>query len=222
MGRAGPVQAFLSAPDPTMYGAVPDPSPEPSPDAARYRVDWTLIVKANVGLVVLLGISYLCGMAFRDPIITAGEWALDHFGLVGIAVGTVFTDSSPLPMTNEPLALLALSAGRTANTVFVVIACASVFAGFVGHTAGRLVGSRTAVGPWLRRRYPGFQAFMEDWGALGVAICAFLPIPFALSTWTAGMTQVPLHKVMVASLVRIPKTAFYVWLIAQGWNAGAS
>jgi len=125
-------------------------------------------------------------------------------------------------MTNEPLALLALSAGRTANHVFVVIASASVFAGLVGHTAGRLVGGRTFVGPWIRRRYPGFQAFMEDWGAVGVAICALLPIPFALSTWTAGMTRVPLHKVMAASLVRIPKTAFYVWLIAQGWNAGAS
>jgi phenylalanine-4-hydroxylase len=46
------------------------------------------------------------------------------------------------------------------------------------------------MGGWIVRRHPGFAAFMRRYGAVGVAL---------------------------ASLVRIPKTAFYVWLIVTGW-----
>ena len=56
--------------------------------------------------------------------------------------------------------------------------------------------------------------------AAGVAIAALLPIPFALATWTAGLTGVAFPKLLAASLLRIPKTWFYLWLILQGWAMG--
>lgn len=189
---------------------------------SSYAVDARLILKAVVGLAVLVGASYLCGVVLREPIELAGQVALDRFGYLGLACGAIVTDSSPLPLTNEPLVLLAVGAGRPGNEVFAVVSAASVCAGFVGHTAGRTVGNRTALGRWIRRRYPGFERFMARYGAHGVAVCALLPIPFALSTWSAGMMRVALWKVMLASLVRIPKTAFYVWLIVQGWTAGTA
>jgi len=185
-----------------------------------YSIDARLILKTVIGLAALVGISYLCGVVLREPIEFAGQQALDRFGYIGLACGAIFTDSSPLPMTNEPLVMLAVGAGRPGNEVFAVVSAASVCAGLVGHTAGRTVGNHTALGGWIRRRYPGFERFMVRYGAYGVAVCALLPIPFALSTWSAGMMRVALWKVALASLVRIPKTAFYVWLIVQGWTAG--
>ena len=189
---------------------------------ARIRVDGKLVFKAVVGLVVLLAVSYAIGKFLQEPITVAGEAVLDRFGLVGLFLAVIVTDSSPLPMTNEPLAILAISAERPANLVFGVISVASVCAGLVGYTCGRIAGEATTLGAFLRRRYPGFTHFMTRYGAYGVAICAFLPIPFALSTWTAGMTRVGVIKVAAASLVRIPKTAFYVWLIHVGLDWGAS
>ena len=190
-------------------------SAEPSP----YKVDAKLVGKAVAGLAVLLGVSYLCGVVLREPIEVGGKAALDRLGYWGLAAGVIITDASPLPMTNEPLVILAIGAGRPAYTVFAVISAASVCAGFVGWTAGRFLGDATGIGPWMRRRYPGFERFMIRYGAHGVAVCALLPIPFALSTWSAGMMRVKLWKVALASLVRIPKTAFYVWLIVVGWSA---
>ena len=187
---------------------------------SSYTVDGRLIFKAVVGLAVLVGVSYLCGVVLREPIELAGQVALDRFGYLGLACGVIVTDSSPLPLTNEPLVLLAVGADRPGNEVFAVVSAASVCAGVIGHTAGRTLGNRTAVGGWIRSRYPGFERFMARYGAHGVAVCALLPIPFALSTWSAGMMRVALWKVALASLVRIPKTAFYVWLIVQGWTAG--
>lgn len=196
--------------------------PESENPPQRIRVDAKLIFKAIVGLLVLLALSYTIGKFLQGPITVAGEALLDRFGLVGLFLSVIITDSSPLPMTNEPLAILAISADRPANLVFGVISVASVCAGLVGYTCGRIAGEATSLGAFLRRRYPGFTHFMTRYGAYGVAICAFLPIPFALSTWTAGMTRVAVLKVAAASLVRIPKTAFYVWLIRVGLDWGAS
>jgi hypothetical protein len=42
-----------------------------------------------------------------------------------------------------------------------------------------------------------------------------------VSTWLAGMTAVNFWKVCLASLLRIPKTGFYLYLIVQGWALGA-
>lgn len=205
-----------------MTQSPPESSPSPEPaEPNGYKVDGRLIAKACVGLLVLLGISYLCGVFLRDPIVTAGEVALDRFGLMGLYFGAIFTDSSPLPLTNEPLMLLGISAGQEVWEVFVYISAGSVTAGAVGYTCGRYIGEWIGLGNWIRRRYPGFEAFMKRWGAWGVAICAFLPIPFALSTWSAGMGRVHFGKVMAAALIRIPKTAFYLWLIVQGWGMGA-
>ncbi len=203
--------------------ARPSPSEEPGKAPERVpRVDRRLVVKACLGLAGLVAAAYLCGALLREPITAAGRGALSSLGLPGLFVGVIVTDASPLPLTNEPLVLLAVSAGVSAWVVFGVVSAASVTAGIVGYGGGALVGARTPVGPWIRRRYPGFGAFMERWGATGVALCAFLPIPFALSTWSAGMARIGLLKVALASLVRIPKTAFYVWLIVEGWRMGAS
>ena len=69
---------------------------------------------------------------------------------------------------------------------------------------------------------PEAAAWIEARGAWGVAVAALLPIPYALATWTAGAMKVSLRDVMLASLLRVPKTAFYVALLAAGWGAGAA
>ncbi len=207
-----------------MTDSAPPTADTPPPEASqgRFKVDANLVIKTVIGLLTLLALSYAIGKFLHEPITVFGGRVLDRFGLVGLFLSVIVTDASPLPMTNEPLAILAIGAGRPANWVFGVISAASVTAGLVGYSCGRIAGDATALGEFLRRRYPGFTRFMTRYGAYGVAICAFLPIPFALSTWTAGMTRVAVLKVAAASLVRIPKTAFYVWLIHVGLDWGAS
>ena len=56
--------------------------------------------------------------------------------------------------------------------------------------------------------------------AWAVGVAAFLPLPYSVSTWTAGALGVRYHWVAAASLLRYPKTALYLWLIASGWSIG--
>ncbi|MCO4770730.1 MAG: VTT domain-containing protein [Deltaproteobacteria bacterium] len=187
-----------------------------------YTVDARLIRKSIVGLIVILAVAGLTGVLFKEPLQAIGAAFIDNFGLAGLFVGVIITDASPLPLTNEPLVFLARGAGLDVWTIFGVVSAASVVAGAFGYWSGRIFGGMLGLEEWLNTKQPALAHYMRRYGAEGVAIAALLPIPFALSTWSAGILHVPFLKVMVAALVRIPKTAFYVLLIVGGLSLGGA
>lgn len=192
-----------------------DSTPSPTPE-----VDRALLIRAALGLVGVVALAALCGLLLREPITAAAAWFIGAFGLGGVFAGVVFTDASPLPLTHEPILLLAVAMDVELWRVGTVAATASVSAGPVGYLGGTLLRRQTSAQGWLEARAPGMVGFLRRWGASGVAVAALLPIPFATATWTAGLVAVPFWKVAAASLLRIPKTLFYLALVAWGWGLG--
>ena len=174
-----------------------------------------------LGLVMLLALAGVVGVVLREPLVRLAETFVGRFGLAGVFGGVMFTDSSPLPLTHEPVLLLGVSAGIDPWTLFAVAASASTAAGPVGYFGGWCVRRSVRFRRWLQGRAPDFTEWMREHGARGVAVAALLPIPFAVSTWTAGMTGVNFPKVLAASTLRVPKTGFYLYLIVKGWALGA-
>ena len=179
-----------------------------------------LLIKAVLGLVGLLVFAGLTGLLLREPITAAGEWLLGTFGLAGLFVGVLLTDTSPIPMTHEPVLFLGISAGEDFWHLLAVGASASVCAGPVGWSCGRLLRRNERFRAWIYGRFPNLVGFMDQHGAKGVAVAALLPIPFAVSTWLSGMSDVKFLPLLSASLLRIPKTGFYLWLLDIGWSIG--
>ena len=192
------------------------------PAEQQFVVDRALVTKAVVGLVVILVIAGIVGVVFKEPLQAAGGAFLDAFGLVGLFVSVLITDGVPFPLTNEPLIFLARGAGVGTWMIFGVVSLGSVVAGTIGYWGGRLVGRNLGLETWLEIKQPALVHYMRKYGAEGVAIAALLPIPFQLSTWSAGTLQVPYLKVLLASLLRIPKTGFYVLLIVGGLSLGGA
>ena len=195
-------------------------SGEPEPDAPQLLLDRPLITRAVVGVVLITVLAGIVGVAFKAPLQTAGAVFLDLFGLPGLFAAVVFTDGVPFPLTNEPLIFLARGAGVGAWVIFWVVSAGSVTAGAVGYWGGRLLGRSLGLEAWLERRQPALVHTMREYGAEGVAIAAVLPIPFQLSTWSAGTLRVPFGRVMLASLLRLLKTGFYVLVIVGGLSLG--
>lgn len=201
---------------------TPPPEPPQGPAASELVVlDWRLAVRTLVGATLVLAAAGVAGLAMREPLITAGAWFFDRFGLWGMFFGTVVIDVSIIPLTNEPLMLLALSADQSPWMVFWVTSIASTLAGAVGWSIGRLIDRYTPFGRRLCMRYPAMTDLLRRYGAVAVALGATTPLPFSASTWLAGLLGVPLRGVMAASLLRFPKTGFYLWLLIQGWALGA-
>ena len=147
---------------------------------------------------------------------------MNEFGLLGLFIATLLVDSFPTPMSYAPLMLLAIQGGMSVWIVFIAASGASMLGGLTGYFIGRLVGLPARLEGWLETQHPEQLALLKRRGAWGVAAVAALPLPFALGTWTAGAMNVRLPGVLLACLVRIPKTALYIALIMGGLSLGGS
>lgn len=192
----------------------------PSEADTGLPLDRALVRKTLIGLALLLVFSGVCGWLFKEPIVFVGEAFLERFGLAGLVVGTLVTDTSPLPLTHEPLTFLAIAAGLPSWQIVSAISAGSVAAGPLGWLLGRAILSGSRFAERLEESQPQLMSFMHRRGLETVAVAALLPLPFALSTWTAGMLRLPLAKVAAISLLRILKVGFYFQLMNLGWLAG--
>lgn len=176
-------------------------------------------LRLGLGAALVLVLALASGVLLREPLQVWGAVFIERFGLVGLFVGVLVTDSSIVPLTNEPLVLLAIGGGVPPWTAVGLTAAASVCAGPIGWSCGRLLARHTRLGPWLARRHPQVTGFLTRYGARFVAVAAVLPFPFAVATWLSGASDVRLVHVLLASLLRVPKTLFYGALLVGGWVA---
>jgi len=185
--------------------------PQPEPIALR-----PLLWRGIGGLLtLLLGVAAL-GVVLRRPLEVAAAWFVDTMGLLGVFLAVTLVDT--LPLTHEPVLLLAWSGGLSFGAIWAAASAGSVLAGVLGW----LVGGRLARFRWVQRAFLRYRitAFLERYGAWAVAVAALTPFPYAVATWAAGAARVPLVPVFLGSLVRILKVLIYLSLIVLGWSAG--
>lgn len=176
-----------------------------------------LIRKAALSITLAVVAAAAAGWWLREPLEAWGRWFVETLGPLGLVISVLLTDCSPLPLTNEPLMMLALRGGMSAWEVFALTATASSAAGIVGYLFGRLLANTSAPA-----RLRNWNPLLADWiarrGAWAVAIAAVSPLPYSLATWSCGMMRVPITHVGLAVLARLPKTGFYLMLILLGFD----
>lgn len=199
-----------------------DNTDNPYPDLDDPEQKRQMLIRLSLSLMALIAFSVVTAIIFHDFIHMVGEELMDRFALAGIAVGVIFTDSSPFPLTSEPILLLGVSAEAHNFLLLALVASfSSAGAGLVGYLGGKVFLAREPCRSAIERRYPVLLKFLRDNGVKGVAMAALLPIPFSTATWSAGMLNLPLDKFFLACCLRIPKTLFYLTLIKLGWSLGS-
>ena len=186
------------------------------------QLDRRLAVRTAVSTGLIVAAAVVLGVGFREPVAELGHRFVDHFGLAGMFVGTLLIDTSIVPLSTDPLLLVGVSGELPFWPMFAVTGIGSFCSGPAGYACGALLDRGTKVGPFLRRRFPRFLTFIEEHGLKAMVAAALLPVPFSASTWSAGMMRLGLWRVAAVSLLRIPKTGFYLWLIAESWAYGAT
>ena len=177
--------------------------------------------KFALGFVVIFAVAAMAGLFFREPIYAFGTMVVERYGLMGLAVAVLAVDSLPTPLSYVPFMALALAGGLSFGEVLLVSSIASYAAGCLGYGVGRVVGMPPRFERWIHRRYPRVQALLDQYGGWGVAAIAVLPLPLAVGTWSAGSLKVRARQVMVALLLRVPKTLVYVLMLERGLQLGA-
>lgn len=169
--------------------------------------------------VLLLVVSLLASWLARDWLTIAGEYLIGEYGGRGIFTSVFFIDWVPIPATPEPIFLLGISAGMDMQDLFVASASGAVVASLGCYASGAVLERTTPVRTWVCASYPGLVAWVEKHGYPGLALAAFIPLPFSPMMWIAGIIGMPLERVVIISSIRIVKTAFYLAIIAFGWGA---
>lgn len=176
----------------------------------------TLLWRAAVGLLTLFAGVAALGFLLREPLEWLAAWFVGNLGLPGVVLAVTIVDT--LPLTHEPVLLLAWSGGIPFWHIWAAASAGSVAAGVIGWFLGRALGGRPTVQRFFERYR--LSSFLDRYGAWAVAVAALTPFPYAVATWAAGAARVPLVLVFAGSLVRLLKVWIYLSLIVLGWSAG--
>jgi len=182
-------------------------------------VDWRSAgLKIAVTVAIFLIVGLLLEHFAEDEVSAGAEWLMDKVGLYGLFAVVFLADGVPQPFTYVPVIWLAVKSSTPKMNVFAVCASASYSAALVGYGIGANLRSFSCGDIFVKKLeqdYPAVQPLMETKGAMGVAMCAIMPVPLAVATWTAGAFKVWIPTFLVAAACRVPKIAMFV-LLSRG------
>ncbi|MEC7984357.1 MAG: hypothetical protein VX278_04285 [Myxococcota bacterium] len=176
------------------------------------------IVRLAMTLIVLIILGGTCSYLCKESIETYGKILLETMGIYGLMLGTLITDTSPMPLTSEPFAILGLGADIPIHRIIIAMSFASHIAGALGYGLGRFINYFPQKKTFLVSRFPTVFSFMNRHGIKGVCLAAILPIPYAIATWSAGIVGIGFWSTFAASSLRWVKTTLYVSLLWFGWE----
>lgn len=170
---------------------------------------------ALVGLVIL---SFILSWLFRDWLTEVGHYLIGAYGARGVFTSVFFIDWTPIPTSSEPIYMLGISSGMDLTELFVASCAGGVVAALGCYASGAVLERTTSIGDWTRARYPGMVQWVSEKGFKGLALAAVVPLPFSPMMWIAGVIGMPIEQVVVISLLRIPKTIFYLLILMAAWE----
>ena len=112
------------------------------------------IFRLLITLVSLVLLGSVCSYLFKDHIEYYGEIFISQMGIYGLMFGTILTDTSPLPLTSEPIALLGLGAKIPLLNIIISMSIASHISGGLGYFFGKIVTKYPENKKFLMLRFP--------------------------------------------------------------------
>jgi membrane protein YqaA with SNARE-associated domain len=174
------------------------------------------LVSTVATLAVLLGVLFGLAYFFRPALTRVGQWFVDHLGGPGVGLGYLIPDALTIPIPADLVASIALFGGMSFASVVLWGSLGSVVGGCLGWAVGRFLVWRIAA---LRARMDNdtrVVPFFKKRGGVVLALAALTPLPYSLACWTAGGIGMGFGNFLLISLLRIPRVAFYLWLVVQG------
>lgn len=178
-----------------------------------------LVLRLIAGVLFLLLVVGGLGWSFREPISALAEVFVRSFGALGVFFGMLVVDAYAFPpLAHEPILFFAYAGGMSFVEVTLAAGLGSFLAGPLGYLVGRGLARVGFVRNALTRT--GLAVLMRKHGVWVVALAAVSPLPFSASTYAAGAIGIPPGPFLAVCLLRFPKVAAYLGMIALGWSLG--
>ncbi|MEZ4267864.1 MAG: VTT domain-containing protein [Myxococcota bacterium] len=204
----------MSAPPPVSpapAGVVEGPaSPEPALD---YR---GLAIRIVVGvLIMMIGLGTIA-FVFRDPLELLSRRFVNTLGGPGVTLGFFLPDAFTIPVPNDAFSFFALVGGMPFWQIVAWATVGSWAGGHVSFGLGRGLGHTRRVADFLAHRGAEVHGLVRRYGVWALILAALTPIPYSIGCMAAGALHMPYAHFLAVSTLRLPRIAFYLWLIQLG------
>lgn len=190
-----------------------------APDAAADARDVApLLGRFLVGLVIMLLVSGVVAHFVRPTAEAAGHGFVERFGVTGMALGTLLADGLYFPVPPQFYMLLAIASRTPVAPAFAAIAAGSVLAGVVGYGIAERLSQIRFISQKTGRVRRVLAASFERRGYAAALFLTFLPVPFSVLCYLAGLNRMPIKFLGLLAFFRIPKLAVFYFLLHLGWS----
>lgn len=141
-------------------------------------------------------LARLSDLSDRTEAFAESDWAIGLLALVA------FSESFIFPIPPDPL-LIATGLAHPSWAIWLagLVTVASVVGAVVGHWLGRRIGRPLLYRLVSKRRIASAERLFSRYGAWAILVAAFTPIPYKVFTVLAGVLDLKLRHLVIASLV---------------------
>ena len=190
---------------------------DPEPFSAR-----NLLFRTAIGILILMGGLAIPISLYREEVLEFCRYFVRTAGGPGVFFGFMIPDMLPIPFAQDIFTGMAVFGGMSRVEAIIWAATGSLVGGSIGFFIGQRIARSKRFERFIKGRGAQAYTLVQDRGSLAVVIGAVTPIPYSFICWTCGALDYPYGRLILISLLRIPRIAFYLYLIETnlGWIIG--
>jgi len=177
-----------------------------------------LLWKGLFALVGILVVIVFLSHFAKEPIQKLSNLFIDIFGVYGVGLGILLSDSLPAFMIPDAFLVLAVAGKLEDIPVVVFASIGSITGGSISYFLGRYVFPKIAfIQSFLQAHEEKLVVHLEKYGVWAVVLAATTPLPYSWMAILAGTLKMQYWKFLVSSLSRAPRFLVYYYAIKLGW-----
>ncbi len=175
------------------------------------RKIWTSVI-LFLALVTAVGFS---GHFLREEMTALANGVNHHLGFAGLAAVLFISETVVSPFPPDLILWVVATSDLSRDWPFLVgiLATLSTLGGHLGWLLGSHVGGTRAARLVLGRYRRRSVRIMRRFGLWAIVLAALTPVPWSVTSWTAGILRMPWRLFLLGSLVRFPRIVIYYIVI---------
>jgi membrane protein YqaA with SNARE-associated domain len=180
-------------------------------------IPWSALQRTALVLLLFFAGYLIVYLPFGNRLDEAGRFLIRHLGYPGVFIYVFLVDTFIVPATAD--IIFVYTPHWNPWALVLTISVASILGGFCGFLIGRSLSHFKLVTKAVDYYRERGTKLISRYGAWGVAMAAFTPLPYSTVSWIAGMLGLPANKYLLASLLRIPRFALNYAIFRGGTEA---
>ncbi len=175
-----------------------------------------LLIHFFTGVIAIMALTAVLGRVLKAELVALGQGFVAKLGGPGLATCLAVPDALPFPPVHEVCTGFALLGGMPFWTVVAWGSGGSIGGGALGFLIGRALVKTERFQRFVAGRGRDAWESVRRYGAAALALGALSPLPFSVCCWASGALRLNPVIFFAVALLRIPRVAFYLWLIQIG------